>query len=38
MKTLIRKAIECVESNISNADFSVEDLSHELGMRSCSPV
>lgn len=31
-ETLIRKAIECVESNISNADFSVEDLSHELGM------
>jgi signal transduction histidine kinase/DNA-binding response OmpR family regulator len=31
-ETLIRKAIDCVENNISNADFSVEDLSHELGM------
>lgn len=31
-ETLIRKAIEYVENNISNADFSVEDLSRELGM------
>lgn len=31
-ETLIRKAVECVESNISDADFSVEDLSRELGM------
>jgi signal transduction histidine kinase/ligand-binding sensor domain-containing protein/DNA-binding response OmpR family regulator len=31
-ENLIRKAIECVENNISDADFSVEDLSRELGM------
>lgn len=31
-ETLIRKAIECVENNIAETDFSVEDLSHELGM------
>jgi AraC-like DNA-binding protein len=29
---LIEKAIKIVEENISEADFSVEDLSHELGM------
>lgn len=29
---LIQNAIRLVEDNISNADFSVEDLSHELGM------
>ena len=29
---LIENAIKCVELNISEADFSVEDLSHELGM------
>lgn len=28
---LVRKAIELVEANISNSDFSVEDMSHELG-------
>jgi len=28
---LISKAVELVEANISNAEFSVEDLSHELG-------
>ncbi len=31
-ETLIRKAIECVENNIAESDFSVVDLSHELGM------
>ena len=31
-ETLIRKAVECVETNLSDADFSVEDLSRELGM------
>lgn len=31
-ESLIRKAIECVESNISDPDFSVENLSRELGM------
>ncbi|HEY4786303.1 MAG TPA: response regulator, partial [Bacteroidales bacterium] len=29
---LIKKALEIVESNISNPDFSVEELSRELGM------
>lgn len=29
---LIQNAIKCVEENISDADFSVEDLSHQLGM------
>jgi signal transduction histidine kinase/ligand-binding sensor domain-containing protein/DNA-binding response OmpR family regulator len=29
---LISRAIRCVEENVSNADFSVEDLSHELGI------
>jgi len=29
---LIQNAIKLVEDNISNADFSVENLSHELGM------
>ncbi|HYF69805.1 MAG TPA: two-component regulator propeller domain-containing protein [Ohtaekwangia sp.] len=29
---LIENAIKCVELNIGEADFSVEDLSHELGM------
>jgi signal transduction histidine kinase/DNA-binding response OmpR family regulator len=28
----INKAIKCVEDNISDADFSVEDLSHQLGI------
>jgi len=28
----IQKAIKFVEDNVSNADFSVEDLSHELGI------
>lgn len=28
----IQKAIQCVEENISNPDFSVENLSHELGI------
>ncbi|HET9053502.1 MAG TPA: helix-turn-helix transcriptional regulator, partial [Cyclobacteriaceae bacterium] len=31
-ESLIRKAIECVESNISDPDFSVENLSRELAM------
>jgi signal transduction histidine kinase/ligand-binding sensor domain-containing protein/DNA-binding response OmpR family regulator len=29
---LIQNAIKCVEDNVSNADFSVEDLSRELGI------
>jgi AraC-like DNA-binding protein len=29
---LIKNAIKFVEDNIAEADFSVEDLSHELGM------
>jgi AraC-like DNA-binding protein len=29
---LILKALEIVEKNMANADFSVEELSHELGM------
>lgn len=29
---LIQRAIKCVEDNISDANFSVEGLSHELGM------
>src|SRR5690606_38479043 len=29
---LIKNAINCVELKIADADFSVEDLSHELGM------
>ena len=29
---LIQKAIKCVEEKIADADFSVEDMSHELGM------
>lgn len=31
-KKFIQKAIEIVEKNIDNADFSVEELSHELNM------